>query len=333
MHQRNQTLDFLRGLGIILMITTHAQAYYLKDKLASFLWDFSHFVVAIFIFVSAYLFFKKNSFKHNWVTYIKKRIIRLLLPYYIFLLLMLATIAIFEPKNLSLTFIWQNLILDGGVDINWLTRLFIYFVFLNPFLLFLTTKRRWLKIYTVFSLLSSIIFLFYYPHSHYRLIMWLPWSLIALFALYFINNHHRPYFFPLNFGVSLLIFLNLRFWLESNHHTLILQENKYPPNLYYLSYGTTIILLLYYSFNKITLPDRLKKILNFFSRYSYSIFFVHWWLIYVVSKLFSYWNWQWWQFTIVVLCGSSLLQISLNKLSLLFRKNFFKEEENIRRTA
>ena len=315
MHQRNETLDLLRGLGIIIMVFTHALAYYLKDKFVFFLWDWSHFVVVTFVFVSAYLFFKKNEgVTGNFFTYFKKRILRLLVPYYIFLAFMFGSFLIFEPKNISLPFIWQNLTLTGGIDLNWLTILFIYFTFINPLLLFLWQKRTCFFVYAAAALAAGIVFLFYYPNAQYKLVMWLPWSLIAIFAFYFVKNEDKKYFFILTAVVSLLTFINLYVFLQGQKHTVVLQYNKYPPNIYYLSYGITCLTVLYYVFSKITIWEPVKKFIFFYSQYSYEIFFSHWWVLYIISKIFPYWNWHWAQFTTVVFFTSLVTQLLLNQI-------------------
>jgi len=318
MQNRNQTLDLLRGIGIIIMVITHCFSYYLKNKFVFFLWDWSHFVVVTFVFVSGYLFFKKSQqITGGFFNYFKKRIWRLLAPYYIFLIFMLGVIWFFEPKNITLSFILQNLTLTGGIDINWLTILFIYFVFINPLILYLSQKKWAFYLYFLLSLGAAILFLFYYPNPQYKLVMWLPWSLVSFFSYYFIKNEGKKQFFLFTSIVGLAVFLRLRFFLGTFNHTLVLQYNKYPPNLYYLSYGITCVTILYYFFSKINFWPPLKNGINFFSRYSYEIFFSHWFVLYVISKLFAYWNWQWWQFTGVVFIASVITQLAINKVVLL----------------
>jgi len=315
MQQRNQTLDLLRGIGIIIMVITHCFAYYLKDKFIFFLWDWGHFVVVTFVFVSAYLFFKKNQqVTGNFFDYFKKRIWRLLTPYYIFLIFMFAAIWYFEPKNLTFPFIWQNITLTGGIDINWLTILFIYFVFINPLILYLSKKKPGFYLYLFLSFGASVYFLFNYPNSQYKLVMWLPWSLISFFSYYFIKNENKKQFFLFTSIIGIVVFIGLRLFLGKFNHTLVLQYNKYPPNIYYLSYGVTCVTMLYYFFSKINIWQPVKNCIYFFSRYSYEIFFSHWFVLYVISKIFPYWNWSYLQFTTLVFTTTIIVQLLLNKV-------------------
>ena len=145
--------------------------------------------------------------------------------------------------------------------------------------------------------------------------MWLPWSIISFFSYYFVKNEEKKYFFPATVLTGLTVFILFRIILSQYQHTLVLQYNKYPPNLYYLSYGITCITLLYYFFSRVTLPALINRCLNFFSRYSYEIFFSHWFVLYVLSKIIAYWNWQWWQFTLLVFTVSVIIQLVFNQLA------------------
>ena len=59
MTQRDQLIDNLRGLAMIVMILTHATAYFPNDIVSFTLWNWSNFAVPIFLFCSVYLFIKK----------------------------------------------------------------------------------------------------------------------------------------------------------------------------------------------------------------------------------------------------------------------------------
>lgn len=91
---RNSTIDSLRGLAIVAMIMLHTNAYFLsRGGWVSFSWNWLHFAVALFVFCSVYLFWKKAPAQpYPVMEYIKKRVLRLLIPYYMFLLVFLQII-------------------------------------------------------------------------------------------------------------------------------------------------------------------------------------------------------------------------------------------------
>src|SRR6266403_5134039 len=98
MTERNQLIDNLRGVSMIVIILTHTTAFFPGDKVAYLLWNWSHFAVPIFLFCSAYLFLKKSDDKPlHFFSYLKKRVVRLLLPYYLFFFFFLIALFFISP--------------------------------------------------------------------------------------------------------------------------------------------------------------------------------------------------------------------------------------------
>src|SRR3990167_7983794 len=87
MRERFETIDFLRGISIIFMMFIHSTIPFTYDSFAFGLSNIFQFVVATFVFCSAYLFYKKEAYLNinHTFSYFKKRLFRLLAPYYIFL--------------------------------------------------------------------------------------------------------------------------------------------------------------------------------------------------------------------------------------------------------
>ncbi|HLL61122.1 MAG TPA: hypothetical protein VK338_05365, partial [Candidatus Nitrosocosmicus sp.] len=86
-------------------------------------------------------------------------------------------------------------------------------------------------------------------------------------------------------------------------------------NIFYLSYGLFWLSFLYQLFGNSTVQHKTARILSFFSIYSYPLYFIHYLLIMIVfyQKIITF---NVWGFTIIVLFGSILIQIILNKLLL-----------------
>jgi len=315
---RNSNIDNLRGLSMILMIVIHATAYFLKDKVAYFLWDTLEFVVPVFIFCSVYLFFKKNILinRNNFFPYLKKRISRLLIPYYIFLCSFFLSMIFIGHKIPSLPYVFQNIFLYGGLDLNWLPLLFIYITLLNPLVSYLKNKKFLFYLFFILSLASSVMFIFVKANS--RGIMWLSWALLIFFTVYFVDNqkNNKKIFFV--FIISLLIF-GLTYYFESLiGHTLNHYTNKYPPTIYHISYGVFWTILLY-RLSEMNLFKILKveSVLNFFSNYSYEIFFIHNLILY----LFGWMNIQfhnWIIFFMVITVLTVCFQLILNSVRKLY---------------
>ncbi len=313
--ERFGAIDFLRGIAILVMIVLHTQSYFLSNKVIHTFWSYGNFVVQIFIFVSAYIFFKKTAVSKPIFTlsYFKDRLLRLMVPYYIFLGVYFGLIYVFEHDKITLPFIRDNILLTGGLDLNWLVVLFVYLTFLLPFVAYVESKSRPL-VHGIFliSIASSVVLFFYKPPFHYKLTMWLPWLTIVGTAYYFNLFEKFKKIIPAVSIGALLIFAGTLFYLSNAHRSLVLFDNKYPPNIYFLSYGIMwigIMMLAYRLFEKIPLVT---KGINFFSVYSYTLFFIHYIAMYVIIKTVPYKEFGWFPFFIGVIAISVAGQYGLN---------------------
>lgn len=318
---RDKNIDNLRGLAILAIIIIHATSYFLKDKIAFFIWDSLQWAVPVFLFCSFYLYYSKvKEFdKKTVIPYLKKRFNRLIIPYYIFLLAYFPLIYFFEAHKFNLSYIVSNIFLYGGLDLNWVPLLFVYFSFLMPLLLILKKKKACFNVWGFLAIVSSIVFIFY--KVDYRLIMWLPWSLIIFFTTYFLQNREDQKKLNILTGLSLLIY-GLTYLLEAKiGHTLTHYANKYPPTIYQLSYGVFWTILLYQLSKKnIFRFFNFDKFLNFFSINSYELFFIHILIIFVFSWLkIKFFHWT--IFLAVIIFLSVMIQLMINKMKKIFLHN------------
>ncbi|MFH0773608.1 MAG: acyltransferase [bacterium] len=322
MKKRLPEIDDIRGISIILMILIHTNAYFLSNKISYLTLELSQFAVVAFIFCSAYLFYLKQQvygwadfFGHLW-----KRIKRLIIPYYWFFAVYFLFLLIKEPKKLTLPYLSQNIFVIGGLDFNWLVLLFIELAILMPFISYLFEKKRaWFYVYTFIALISSLVFLKYTPLPTYRYIMWLPWSLILIYTYLFDRLQKRmKLFWLVTIGFFALYYLLPILVLKPLGHTLYMYNNKYPPNLYHLAYGVFCVNILY-MLSRWKLFSRyvVQTVVNFFSTYSYTIFFIHILVIYVVTVFFHF-KFTWVTFFCAVTGITILVQLLYNGVVYLF---------------
>ena len=323
MIERNTTIDFLRGFAMLIMVVIHVTAFYLSEKNTSIIWDYVHFVVPIFTFCSAYLYFEKKSDSPFTISSIIKRAKRLLIPYYIYLLIYFLYLSIFKHLPLGFVPILKHVFLFGGRDLNWLVVLFLYFLFLLPFIRFLSNKPIYLWIFTFISFASSIVLLFVKFPFHFRLIMWLPWSAVLLFTYFFVSSKNKDRFIVISIVVGFLVYFFGRYLLSMQGKTTVFTENKYPPNIYYLAYGLFWITILYTFHNKFSIFIKpIQPFFNFMSRHSYSLFFIHFFYLSIITSSFSYKTISWWTLSIILLIISVVTQIGLNYLFKLKKLTF-----------
>lgn len=291
MKQRYEEIDIMRGVSIIAMVIIHTAAYYLNNPTIFALWDVLEFAVPIFVFCSGYLFYKQEYHKHisHSLAYFKKRLGRMLIPYYYALLVYIPLIAIAEPHRITPEFLLKNLTVTGGIDFNWMVLLFLQLSFLMPLLLFMMTRQRRAFIaYVVLTAISTIIFLFFPAREHSRILMGPPWSLIILFSWLVAKYETHMRKLAILFAASAIMFY-FTMWMRWTLGLPVDQyANKYPPNLLHLSYGFMSIIGLWHVAHVLKKSHgHVRHLIAFFSNYSYTIFLIHIVVMYVITTVFK----------------------------------------------
>jgi hypothetical protein len=318
-------VDMLRGLAIVVMILLHTNAYFLKNPISFFTWDWGQFAVPVFIFCSSYVFFQKQyvfASVEDFFQYIKKRIIRLLVPYYIFVVVYFGLIYFQNPAKLSTKYILQTLTLTGGIDINWLVLLFIYFIFIMPFIQLINKRKLLFVVYSLLSVIVSFLLIFNsnFLNLNYRYTMWLPWTLLIV-ANYFMVKYekNKKVVFGI-FSVNVFIFVILYFFQKYLGHSTVQYYNKYPPNLYHLAFCVWSTIVVYWIAKKGLFSFfPLKQILSFISINSYSLFFIHYCIIFFLT-VFTKLRFNWVSFFSYVLILSIVVQLLINASILILLK-------------
>lgn len=319
--QRLEFIDMLRGLAVIVMVLLHTNAYYLNNPISFFTWDWGQFAVPVFVFCSSYIFFQKQSSFSTllgFFQYVKKRIVRLLFPYYVFVFVYCLMVYFQNPAKITLKYIWQNITLTEGIALNWLVLLFIYFIFIMPFIQWSINKNRLLFIaYFLLSVVFSFILLFnsvpIMSGLNYRYTMWLPWSLLVI-VYYFIIKYEKNLKIIFNiFSISFFAFVVLYFLQKYLNHSTVQYYNKYPPNLYHLAFCVWSTIAVYWIAKKGLFSfSPIKQILSFISKNSYSLFFVHYCVIFFLT-VFTKIKFGWISFFIVVTVVSLIIQLVISK--------------------
>ena len=292
--KRFDEIDFIKAVGIIGVIAIHILTYSLTNPLNKFLWNNLQFVVMAFVFSSGFVLANRYLTSFTSITktlgWYKKRLLRLIIPFYIYLIahysLWILFPHIFGGLGLkaNLGYFVKSAFLFSGTNYNFLPLLFIQFTILFPFFAIWIKKKKVLAVYIFFSLLITAIFtMFKFPYEYYRQTMWVPWSLILLLSMYVsiwaqkdkseTQTNKRYLVLGVLFFVLFLAFYILNF---DSANSLNFYDHKYPPDFYYLSFGTSItffaILIgkLRFWQNKYV-----KSIYYFISINSYAIFFIH----------------------------------------------------------
>ena len=290
---RYSYIDFIRAVSIIVIIVTHTLSYHLHDKLVFLVWNYLHFVVVTLVFSSGYvLTFKYKDYFTNFakaISWYKKRLARLLLPFYYYLIAHYSLWFLF-PELISglglkkdANFILQSVVLTGGVDFNWFALLFVQLTILYPLIVQILKKNFLSWFFLPISIAATVIFTFVgIQGGNYRFIMWFSWTGIIYFSI-FVNteeqrdkNEINTVLRYLKIGIlSFILFLILLNFVPLGRN-LVLTQHKYPPDLIYLTYGIAVTcLLLIVSRSRMIHQGVMPKIYRYISDRTYQLFFIH----------------------------------------------------------
>lgn len=314
--KRYYYLDFLRAIATIGFIAIHVLSYNLNNPLNNFVWNFLQFVVIVFVMISGYVLSARYYDKIEITSFFKKRLLRLLPAFYIYLICHYA-VSILMPTYFSgigleksLSFILNSILFTGGVMLNWLPLLFIELYLIFPFFMKYFKSKSIIIPYIAAALAVTIIFTFItFSRDYFRFVMWLPWSLIFLLGIYMERlesqkKNSLTKLYLVIIIINFIMFISFYIFFLSSHRSLNFVDNKYPPNLYYLAYGTTVSLIFYIVVKHISpLIEKIKWSYVYISRKSYPLFFLHFILLDLVLR-FSGGHWGVFVEFIIVLFGS-----------------------------
>lgn len=320
--ERFEHIDLLRAFAIVGMMAIHTLQYSLTGAVQYFFWNYLHFVEALFVFCSGFVLTSHYENKlHNLsqiVPWYKKRLIRLLVPFWMYIFCHYALWLIFPQfftglgLSKSITFIWQSIFLVGGVSLNWLVLLFVELTLLFPLFLKLISKKKILTIYGVFALTTTFLFTVYDFHSFFRLFMLVPWSIIFLLAIWIAQKDKEGKYTRKYFSIGLIVLAEFLFlfglW-QIMDGSLRLIDNKYPPNLFYLAYEFALACLAFGASKFLaTKTAFLKRIISYLSVNSYSLFFIHFIVLDLTLKITSHLTfWSNVLVQLVLVLGGSIL--------------------------
>ncbi len=275
-------VDTLRAFSLLGVVIIHTLSFHLTSTTTIFFWNILQFVVVAFIFCSGLVAahyesaFVNTQAIYSWY---KKRLGRLYLPFLVYFVIHFSLFFVFPrffthfglQKNI--TFFLMSLTLFSGTNTNWLPLIFIELTVLTPLLFFLQ-RVKYLWLYILFALcITSFFTIFTFPYVLYRYVMWIPWSLIFLLGLYY--SKQREVYKRILFLFCVGIFSGIYIFYTFFHKSLLFYDNKYPPTLYYLSFGIVCTMFFSSLFSSLSFPQSIQKFLQHISKNSYSLFFIH----------------------------------------------------------
>ena len=282
--KRNLTIDLLRMIGLFLVIAAHCE-------FPEWFYEFREFDVVLLVAVSGMSFYAASSrITESYAAYVKKRFFRLVLPVWIFLVCFFVFFRILGVSFSTGVILKSFLLLSGGILFIWVYRIFFVNALLNPLL---KQAADHFPVRTASLLLAGGLVL---NEVLYRFVgRILPETAGKLFDTAVIYT----------LGYALISFagilwekaeLNERIYLTAEAGILFVitiligglrgfSEAKYPPQLYYISYGLLVTFVLYLLLDHIRINEKAGQIITWLSVNTMRIYMWHIFLYYLLDTL------------------------------------------------
>lgn len=292
METRNNYIDFLRFIGLSLIILAHVHAPNIIHQIRCF-------DVPLMLFVSG-LAYSNKEVNASWKRFYLPRIKKLLIPVYMFVLVDLAAY-VFTNRTLSTGTIIRTLFLceDGAVGYIWIFRVFILIMLVTPLLCkinrTLSYKQFWVLMLSLYALQWLIVWLM-------RFITTEPLMSIYRETLPYLVGYAIPFLLGLRlrqtnkkqenaFLITIIIVsITVLCLFYIQYHTIIEPTTyfKYPPRSYYIIYGLLASAALWKLRHTLN-PLANSKLVLFIGRNTIWIYLWHIVFVTIANHLFENW--------------------------------------------
>ena len=271
MVERKKYLDIMKFIGVCCLFLAHVQA-------PLWLEEFRGFDVTMMVFVSGILAVASIERVTSTSQYIFKRIKRLVVPTWIFLIIFYMAM-VFIGQKPKLTDILKSFLfqrdcgLAGGV---WIILVYLICAILAP-ILYKYLSNRWLMpillfLFGIYEIIVVIIpSLVEVRFIYYSFFTCIPYGVILLLGMKTSEMTIKSKYFLCCFTFVIHIIIGVFLFLYWGKYVSVSQF-KYPARLYYLTYGIPVAIILMILFAKLEgkIPDF--KLIRFVSEHSLWIY-------------------------------------------------------------
>lgn len=293
-------IDYLKVLGLFLVILAHFNA-------PEFIMQLRSFDVPLLVFISGYLA-RKSYKKGNVKQYYKKRIIRLIIPAWIFLVIFFGAQKIFYISPSLEEIIKGFLFQKDAQMVGMIWVIWVYFICSLLIPLFdkveISSKKMvWsLVIMIAFEILCVCTNIENSRILYMTVLTAIPWGYVTFLGFNYdkLEKKHKIYIEI----ILLIIFLAFAIYFVINNNSFITTSNyKYPARIYYLSYALFWVIILFECFKKIKLKEN--KYIEFLSKSSLWIYLWHILLMYAIKLIIT--SDKLWMLQYILVLASSII--------------------------
>lgn len=285
---RIKNIDILRVIGLLCIILAHVEPN-------NIIFQIRNFDVVLMIMISSYLYIINDKYKGKIdLKYFKKRLKRLLIPTWIFLIIFFIISSVFMKYDLKTIIL--SFLLHEGIGYVWIIRIYLVVAIMLPILTQFLKEKRYayiyiMVVYVIYELIAQTkifnINIFMSDIVAYIV----PISLIITVTYWIMNNKSRKIvvFSLVNFLIFIVCFFiiyKLTGKIENTNYM------KYPFRIYYLSYAfftSSILIIICRCKNVINLLHN--DLIEFISKSSLWIYLWHILFVILFNNVFKNLNW------------------------------------------
>lgn len=351
--KRDIRFDILKTIGLLCIIFAHV------GPETNILFDIRRFDVILMVIVSGSLYYSSSgSKKISFWSYLRKRLPRLIAPVWLFMTFFFISAyfiysLLSQPYPFSSEKIIDTFLLLNGIGYVWIIRVFILVALFASLLLnlyrFCKSEVRFLALLALIYLGYEFLFDFTQHHNlRYQILSTLVndylFYLISygcLFGLGIVLPKLRERAILLISGISSIFFLCCAvYYYHQVGHFVSNVEFKYPPRLYYVSYGVFMSFLAYFIVSKLSVKYNFSGKDNILTRivifigsstlwiYLWHIFFVYYWQNLCVQHLPMFASHFIIAFSVVTLGAIAVTYIQKRVISGVVRKTRFGQNNS-----
>ena len=260
-----------------------------------------YFAVPVFFMISGATLIDYSK-RYSTKTYFKKRAKRTLLPYFLWSFIGLAFQVFYlrsiDPNVISWHYLVNGLANGNLVGIYWFfIPLFFIYLVIPLFAMIKDEKKK-----SVFIYIIGVLFIFNillpFINSVFHLNLTGPLftqesalvgNLFFVLVGYLINSYHinkktRIFIYVLGLCGLLLMLLGTYYSSVSAGKVVNLYKGDTYTNIPCVFYAVSIFTLLKYVGERIMSLDVIKKVVNFFSPYTFTVYLAHWFVLQIIIK-------------------------------------------------
>lgn len=281
---RNLIIDLLRMIGLFLVIAAHC-------KFPDWFYELREFDVVTLVAVSGMSFYlSAGRTQESYGSFVIKRFRKLVLPVWMFLVFFFLFFRLLG-RSFSIREIAESfLLLSGGILFIWVYRIFFINALLNPFLKRLAEKCSFFAGVSflivglvvnefLFRLVGLVLTGTAGKVFDYVVVYTLGYALISWAGILWQKGDRRERRILLAAAAALFSLSVIAGDFRN------FSESKYPPQLYYISYGLLVTFGLYMLCSLLPVNEKAGRVITWLSVRTMRIYMWHIFLYYLLDTL------------------------------------------------